>query len=41
MSIKKQGRLDYGSLIRNHPIKKVRAIRNFFSLKKRFFKFEH
>jgi len=31
----------FSKIIRNHPIKKVRAIKNFFSLKKHFFKYEH
>lgn len=31
----------FSKIVRNHPIKKIRVIKNFFSLKSRRFKFEH
>lgn len=31
----------FSKIIRNHPIKKIRSIKNFFNLKKRIFKYEH
>jgi short-subunit dehydrogenase len=31
----------FSKIIRNHPIKKIRSIKNFFNLKKRVFKYEH
>jgi short-subunit dehydrogenase len=31
----------FSKIIRNHPIEKIRAFKNFFNLKKRVFKFEH
>jgi short-subunit dehydrogenase len=31
----------FSKIIRNHPIEKIRAIKNFFNLKKRLFKYEH
>ncbi len=31
----------FSKIIRNHPIEKIRAIRNFFNIKKRIFKFQH
>jgi dehydrogenase/reductase SDR family protein 7B len=31
----------FSLIIRNHPIEKVRAVKNFFNFKKRIFKFQH
>jgi short-subunit dehydrogenase len=31
----------FSKVIRNHPIKKIRSIKNFFNLKRRFFNYEH